>query len=438
MRILIITLVGGLAVAAALVVPVSRYNVREQPFYQATMQRVRPFPPPADTALFAGASRVSITPGQRTATAGYGKRRGARITHVLDSVYVRTLVLSNGHTPVAIVAADLLIIPPLVRRQVEMRLPEVGFSIDQLFLGATHSHNSVGHWANGFTAWLYGAYSDSIVNFLAAQIIESVRIASLDLQPARAHYLAVGVPEAVSNRLNPGGPVDSLLHAIQIVRADKKRLLLTTYAAHATCHPPETLALSRDYPGRLVDELEKSGFAHVQFLAGAAGSQATRVPEDAVSCTDWTAHTLARAFRRDSAQFVALPRPAVQLQRIAIDMPRAQARISQNWALRPWVFRALMGDSPNEFTALRLGNVLMVGTPCDFSAELMEPLYRHARGRQVHLLVTSFNGGYMGYITPDAYYDKDHYETRLMNWFGPGNGAFFSDCILQIINTNYP
>jgi len=417
---------------------VQRHSVQEQPFYRETLSRIRPFPEANDTLLFAGAARVSITPRQRTATAGYGKRRGARITHVLDSVYVRTMVFSNGKIPVAIVAADLLIVPPEVRSRIEKRLPEIGFSIEQVFLGATHSHNSVGHWAKGLSALLYGTYSDSIVHFLADQTIESIRLASRDLQPAIARYRATAVPEAVSNRLNPGGRVDSLLHAMVVERADEKKFLLTTFSAHATCYPPEVLALSRDYPGRLVDELEKQGYHHVQFMAGAVGSQATHVPEEAPSCTDWTAQTLAQALVHDSLPLSLISRPVVQVQRVPISMPPAQARITQNWRLRPWVFHALMGESQNEFTVFRLGHVLVVGTPCDFSAELMEPLYRHAQSKNVHLLVTSFNGGYMGYITPDIYYDKDHYETRLMNWYGAGNGTFFSDFIMQTITTNFP
>ena len=78
----------------------------------------------------------------------------------------------------------------------------------------------------------------------------------------------------------------------------------------------------------------------------------------------------------------------------------------------------------------------MVGAPCDFSGELALPLYQHARQKNMRLVVTSFNGGYMGYITPDRYYDKDHYETRLMNWYGPGNGTYFSECIRRIVDVN--
>ena len=45
----------------------------------------------------------------------------------------------------------------------------------------------------------------------------------------------------------------------------------------------------------------------------------------------------------------------------------------------------------------------------------------------VRLMVTSFEGGYIGYVTPDRYYDRQSYETRDMNWFGPYNGDYFKE-----------
>jgi len=49
-------------------------------------------------------------------------------------------------------------------------------------------------------------------------------------------------------------------------------------------------------------------------------------------------------------------------------------------------------------------------------------------------MVTSFNGGYIGYITPLKYYDVDHYETRLMNWYGPGSGEYMQECLLGLLD----
>jgi hypothetical protein len=49
------------------------------------------------------------------------------------------------------------------------------------------------------------------------------------------------------------------------------------------------------------------------------------------------------------------------------------------------------------------------------------------------LIVTVFNGGYIGYITPDSLYDEHFHEVREMNWYGPGNGTYFDQLIRQII-----
>ena len=53
----------------------------------------------------------------------------------------------------------------------------------------------------------------------------------------------------------------------------------------------------------------------------------------------------------------------------------------------------------------------------------------------LHLLITTFNGGYIGYITPDEYYNHNFHEVRDMNWFGPYNGAYFDEIIRGIIRT---
>ena len=82
---------------------------------------------------------------------------------------------------------------------------------------------------------------------------------------------------------------------------------------------------------------------------------------------------------------------------------------------------------------LQLGNILLIGTPCDFSGELAVPLYEFARQRGLELIITSFNGGYIGYITDDKWYDLEKYETKTMNWYGPGNGRYFTEIIKKLI-----
>ena len=56
-----------------------------------------------------------------------------------------------------------------------------------------------------------------------------------------------------------------------------------------------------------------------------------------------------------------------------------------------------------------------------------------AQARGLQVMVSSFNGGYIGYVTPRQYYDIDHYETQLMNWYGPGTGEYLMTCLEMLI-----
>lgn len=75
----------------------------------------------------------------------------------------------------------------------------------------------------------------------------------------------------------------------------------------------------------------------------------------------------------------------------------------------------------------------MLGAPCDFSGYFHAPIDSLAHQRGLQAMITSFNGGYIGYITPSKYYDLDHYETRLMNWYAPGTGEYMLECMERLM-----
>ena len=88
---------------------------------------------------------------------------------------------------------------------------------------------------------------------------------------------------------------------------------------------------------------------------------------------------------------------------------------------------------------LRIGDLVIVGTPSDFSGELVGQIEKSISNNELNLMINSFNGGYVGYITDDKWYDRtdiNTYETYTMNWYGPYNGAYFSKLIKEIIKKN--
>lgn len=418
------------------VAPVDRTPVEETLSYQTmtnTLDDLEIKIPEAEKGFLTGFGKANITPAQPVATAGYGKRRGKPYETVHDSIFVRAMVIANGAEKVAIVSADLLIMPPTVTRVLENRLPEIGFTLGNTYLGATHSHNSIGHWGEGATRFIYGAYEDSVVTFIVDGIISSIRKANSDLLPSSLRTGDIAVPGAVENRLIDGGDEDPYLRVIEVHRSDSSKNVLLSYAAHATCLSQSTLALSRDYPGMLVDALEREGYAFAMFLAGAVGSHKGSSPVNNWECMDWMATKVTNAFLSHRDELKAVQDTALVMERVPLALSDPQVKISEDWKVRSWLFRAAFGEYDATITVLRIGDIVMLGTPCDFSGEFSAPLDSLADSLGMQAIVTSFNGGYIGYITPGRYYDVDHYETRLMNWYAPRTGDYILHCLEKLM-----
>lgn len=418
------------------IAPVDRTPVQQTATYEEMMTRLEHLDiqiPKPEGEFQTGFAKTNITPQQPVATAGYGKRRGQPYETLHDSVFVRAMVIANGAAKVAIVSADLLIVPPTVTRLLKKRLPEIGFTLENTYLGATHSHNSIGHWGQGATQFLYGTYEDSLVTFIVDGIIRSIEKANDDLLSSRLKTGDIAVPGAVENRLIDGGNEDPFLRVIEVHRSDSSKNVLVSYAAHATCLSQSTLALSRDYPGMLVDALEGAGYSFAMFLAGAVGSHKGSSPVNDWACMAWMAEKISGELLSRRQDLHAVSDTALAMERVALPLTDPQVKISEDWKVRSWLFRAAFGDPEPSLTVLRMGNIVMLGTPCDFSGEFSAPLDSLAGSLGMQAIVTSFNGGYIGYVTPGKYYDVNHYETQLMNWYAPGTGDYLQKCLEKLM-----
>jgi neutral ceramidase len=439
LRYFLLTLVG-IAVTLILfvvvsVAPVDRTPANELPSFAKMMGRLDTLEiqPASGQGFFVGFGKANITPSEPIATAGYGKRKGQPYHLVHDSIYVRAMVVQNGSARAAIVTADLLMMPPTVTKALKAKLPSIGFSLDNTYLSATHSHNSIGNWSEGAAKIIYGDYEDSVVQFIADAVLESIKQATQNVLPAQLKSGAIAIPQAVKNRLNDGGPEDPFLRAVEVHRSDSSKLVLVTYSAHATCLSQGTLELSRDYPGMLVDELEARDYEFAMFLAGGVGSHKGSAPVNDWACMAWMAGEVSTTFFEHRNVLNPVKDHKLVMRKIPLSLGAPQIKISEDWKVRAWLFRLAFGEYDAFLTVLRIGDVVMLGTPCDFSGEFNASLDSIAQRNGLHPIVTSFNGGYIGYVTPGKYYDVDHYETRLMNWYAPGTGEYVRDCLGKLI-----
>ena len=81
----------------------------------------------------------------------------------------------------------------------------------------------------------------------------------------------------------------------------------------------------------------------------------------------------------------------------------------------------------------QIGNTLIISSSGEISGVFYEKWDQLAQEKGLNLIITTFNGGYIGYITPDELYDEHFHEVREMNWYGPGNGQYFDELITRII-----
>jgi hypothetical protein len=410
------------------------------PYYQQTkdnISQLKSLETFSDTTTLVGWEKVNFTPTSPSPTAGYGAREGKPYKSIHDSVYVRALVLKSKAATSILLSADLLIIPPLVYELLGQKLKTIGLSTDQVYFGATHTHNSVGAWNPGYPGEMFGGkFNPKMVEHIADCMFRSIQNALSDVSPAQIGYGQMYLADMMYNRLVGGkGTIDPFVRVIKIEKDNGQKAIFCTYAAHATTLDDDKLILSRDYPGVLVDSLEHHSANFAMFMAGAVGSMGPldQAKDDFEQMRN-EALGIQIEIEKNLDRIKVEPKLVANTIKVDLGLREPHARVSESIRFRPWVFYKLFGNFKSNIKVTKIGNTVLIGLPCDFSGEFMADLCQFAEKQGKHLIVTSFNGGYIGYITPDKYYQLNEYETRVMNWFGPQNGAYFSEMIKDVIS----
>ena len=383
--------------------------------------------------LAVGWSKKSITPNVPTDMAGY-RPRGLN-TEVHDSLFVRAMVFGEGVKNVAILSFDLILVHPNIVQAIDKLIEEQNIPIDFIYYSSTHTHNSFGNWSSELAGrHVMGSYEEEIVSFLAKNAIEAIKEGIRVKRKATISYAEVPLKKFVYNRLRQDGRVDTLMRVIKVAHSDEIAYL-STFAAHATSLPRKSTYLSADYPGELCNRLEnQEGVGFAMYCAGAVGSHAPVLPSFTFEAIDLYTRKMTDTIIRSNQLFRIQKLTSIDYGTFTMDLRSPQLRITKGIRLRPWLFTSVMGDNKAEIKVLKLGGVVLVGTPCDFSGEYYHPINQLIDDPSKRVMISSFNGNYIGYITRDDLYDEHHHEVQQMNWYGPYNGAYFTEVIAKLVS----
>lgn len=377
----------------------------------------RPSEPPRVVAasrcagpLSAGAAQVPFDLPAPVSIAGFA-RLSWRSEGTREPVAARALVLSAPGCKIALVSAEVLLVPEPLEAAVRARISGVGLT--GLVLAATHTHAGPGGYLQNafFEALATGPYDPAARDAVAGAIAEAIRRADAALAPARLAFAAGEAPGLARSR--SGGASESRLAVLRIDRPGKGNAPVAevaVFAAHATIVGSSNRRIDGDWPARFMasdahgTRLLFQGAVGDQSAAGAAASS----PE---------AYARALSERVDGMRFgspatdaplayaaaeVALPAPDPAV------VPRFLRRAARNvaWGSLPAHARV---------SAVRLGPVLLVAVPAEPAAAAASSWRGLVPGIAV---VVSLADGYAGYVETADHVAARSGEAR-RTYYGP-------------------
>ena len=371
--------------------------------------------------------------------AGYGGREGAPATGIHDSLFVKAVAIKVNEKIMVFIGSDLLIMPPEVSMKTDEYVSQkLGLSRDNIFYSATHTHSSVGAWSAGTVGELFGGtYNEAVIDWLSHKVAQTIEDAVNDMKPGRIGAGNFHAMDFVRNRLvGEDGTVNDDFMIVKAEQIDGKTAILGSFDAHATTLGDWNLETSADYPGYWQRKLENEGFDLAIYFAGSVGSHSYRSLGERFDKSRYIGEALADSVLKYSSLIKLKDSIEVSSITLKIEYPEMQFRVSDGMRLNPTIANKLFPEVGDIYLqTARIDSLIWATSPCDFSGETAI-VYKNAMHKKGYrAMVTSFNGGYTGYIIPCKYYHLNEYESRLMNWFGPAYNPYINYMIGEMMQT---
>lgn len=215
-----------------------------------------------------GFAHAEITPDVEKSDvwlAGY--LPGRRATSVHDPLFVRTVVLRTAQHRLAIVSLDLIGFQLPDVQEVRRKLADYAHVI----VASTHNHEGpdvIGIW--GKTP-LHTGKDRAYVDWVSAQIVDTVRKAEKNAEVANARY---GVAESTKLLRDARKPdfKDPKMRVMQFIAPDNRNVgALVQWNCHPEAMGPRNQAVTADFPAVTVARLQERLGCPIVYVSGALG-----------------------------------------------------------------------------------------------------------------------------------------------------------------------
>lgn len=394
--------------------------------------------------FFAGASKIDITPSVGTPLGGYSARKGKPSTGVHDELYARALALKDDEDLLVIVSAELIAIDDHLYSAVFDRVKKTegfaSFGREDLMLIATHTHSGPGGIGVRFLEKIStGHYDPEVFELVADRIAESVIKACSTLKPARLASNSGFIKGLNRNRMVEGGPVDTQLKALRIDDTTGNPIaFFVNFSAHPTVLGRTNMYFSGDYPGSLSRFIEERYPGSVSlFSCAAVADIAPDIPPEYKSLKDFEkSDQIGELLYKEVIKIVEglKTSPNIDLSSIGVNVPLPPARLRLLKFSLPSLLSESFLDRFASFGVMRLGNILLIGVPCDLNVELGDEIKRKIESLGLDGYIVGFANDYIGYVIPEKYYKTDAYEAK-MSFNGPKMDLYLKEVVYDLVDS---
>jgi len=431
--------------------------------------------------LRAGVSEIELKPELGLATGdGAPQAKG-----YLTPLYVKALVLSNGHDEVAVVTLDLLGIDrPDANRAAELARERCGVPAQAILMTCSHTHVAPSMLPTLHTyRQAFNPYFDeeakkrerAWVSRVVETIADAVCDAKAHLQEASIGVVTAELPWLVFNRrrhtrnygvwthwmnipqdqaYHPEGPIDPEFGLFVVRDTDHRPIcLLWNFTGHNSFNFGDQY--SADLPYTVQKALDERMGQHIPCLYAPGCSGNTnyfdyKKPEGLEKATEEVASAIMAIYRE------ACTLPEVKLGSRKAELFFAQRDTTRYWwkhdietKLPNWVeygakeverFQAEAKQSttyPFDVVALRLGQAALVGLPAEAFVEFGMMIKERSPFRRTY--VASYSNGYAGYVATRRAFIGGSYEAwpTLNARIGREGGYLMVDKAVELLEELY-
>lgn len=388
-------------------------------------------------AIMAGAGKADITPDPakyRVPLAGYGARLGKPATGVHDPLHAKVLVLKDGDRQLGIITCDLRSITPELKRLVIEKIAAQGFTADNVFMSASHTHSGPAMFPERFWQMQFGKYDPAIMEHMSAAIAKAVGDAVAGAGPVKAAFGETTAAGFIKNRRweydtdarVAAGETPLINESVWLMRLDKEDgstlAVLTHFATHPTILGADNMLISADWPGAFQREMEAQlPGAVALYMNGAEGDQAPKGAQgdDPFGRVEDFGRRLAQIAATAAKNLTPQNELVFSCARKMVPLPEFNFPQEAKEKYAKYLDAAVEAlPREVELQEVLLGDTLLVGLP----GEPLLVCANEVRGKVKgfpRVLTVGLAGDYIGYIVTPAEWAHGGYEVESRSYYGP-------------------